>query len=143
MGTLAALFAASVGILSTTGDRIFFAIEVAPPAPGDGLYAAASEQVYVALGLLIGAVAGPLQAASRTLMVRVAPPQKITEFFGLYALAGKVTSFLGPTAVGAVTAWTMSQRAGMAVLLVFFGLGAVLLAMVRVPPARAQGAVEA
>jgi UMF1 family MFS transporter len=128
---LTVLFLASTGILATDRSHIFAIVEVAPPVAGDGLFASTAERVYIALGLLIGLVAGPLQAASRTLLVRLAPAQRITQFFGLYALSGKVTSFLGPTTVGVVTALTGSQRAGMGVLLLFFGLGLALLLGVR------------
>ncbi len=140
MGALALLFLASLGILSTSAHHVLFVIEVAPPTPDDGLFASTAERVYVALGLVIGAVAGPLQAASRTLLVRLSPPDRITQFFGLYALSGKVTSFFGPALVGAVTAWSGSQRAGMAVLLLFFGAGAILLARVSVSAPRRSGA---
>ncbi len=133
LGALAGLILASAGVLSTTADSILFGVAVGPPVAGDGLFAARAEQFYLLCGVLIGAVAGPLQAASRTLLVRVSPAENITQFFGLYALAGKVTSFLCPVLVGAVTALAASQRAGMSVLLVFFVAGAILLAMVKVP----------
>jgi UMF1 family MFS transporter len=133
LGALAGLILAGLGILSTTADTILFVVPVAPPVSGDGLFAAPAERFYMLCGVLIGAVAGPLQAASRTLLIRVSPPDNITQFFGLYALAGKVTSFLCPMLVGTVTALAASQRAGMSVLLVFFVLGACLLAMVKVP----------
>ncbi len=93
---------------------------------------APAEQVYVALGLLLGIAAGPLQAASRSLLVRLAPRERITQYFGLLALTGKVTSFMGPLAVGIVTAVTASQKAGMAVLMVFFIAGLALVRGVRV-----------
>jgi MFS family permease len=83
--------------------------------------------------MVIGSVAGPLQAASRTLLARLAPAGLMTQYYGLYALSGKVTSFMGPLLVGAVTAWFDSQRAGMAVLLLFFLAGMALLVPVRVP----------
>ena len=76
-------------------------------------------------------VAGPLQAASRSLLVRLAPQDRITQYFGLFALSGKVTSFVGPLLIGLVTAITASQRAGMAVLVLFFALGLLLLLQVR------------
>jgi UMF1 family MFS transporter len=98
-----------------------------------GFYAAPAERAYVAAGLLIGLAAGPLQAASRTFLVRLAPADRITQFFGLFALSGKVTSFLGPFLVGVVTAALASQKAGMAVLIGFFALGAAVLACVRSP----------
>jgi len=79
---------------------------------------------------LIGAVAGPVQAAARSLLARLAPADRITQFFGLFALSGKITSFAGPLLVGIVTAATASQKAGMAVLIAFFVTGALVLARV-------------
>jgi UMF1 family MFS transporter len=130
LGSLVILIAAALAILSIGRDVIAFVVPVAPPS-GGGLYTGTAERVYVALGLLIGLAAGPLQAASRTLLVRLAPPRRITQFFGLFALSGKLTSFAGPFLVGVVTAATASQKAGMAVLIAFFAAGALLLARVR------------
>jgi UMF1 family MFS transporter len=98
-------------------------IDVTPPQPGAALFASTAERTYVALGLALGFAAGPLQAASRSLLVRLAPRERITQYFGLLALTGKVTSFMGPLAVGIVTAVTASQKAGMAVLMAFFIAG--------------------
>ena len=74
---------------------------------------------------------GPLQAASRTLLIRMAPQDRIAQFFGLFALTGKVTSFIGPLLIGIITALTQSQKAGMSVLVLFFVAGLALLARVR------------
>jgi UMF1 family MFS transporter len=41
-----------------------------------------------------------------------------------------VTSFVGPLLIGVVTAATQSQKAGMAMLVLFFAAGLVLLARV-------------
>jgi UMF1 family MFS transporter len=127
------LIGAVIAILSIDRDRIFFVIPVAPPVPGGGLFASAPERAYVAVGLLIGLVVAPLQAASRTLLARIAPPDRLTQFFGLYALSARVTSFIGPFVVAVVTAATASQKAGMAVLILFYLVGAALLARVRIP----------
>lgn len=132
LGSIACLLFACLGILSLGADHVLFVIPATPAAPGDGLFASVPERVYLGLGLLIGLVAGPLQAASRSLMARLAPPGRIGEFFGLFALSGKVTSFLGPTLVALATSVFASQRAGLAVLIVFFLGGAVLLAGVTV-----------
>ena len=67
-------------------------------------------------------------------MIRLAPKDRIAQYFGLFALTGKVTSFIGPLLIGAVTAVTASQKAGMAVLVVFFVTGMVLLMMVKEEP---------
>ncbi len=132
LGSIACLLLACVGILSLAPDRILFVIEAAPATPGDGLFGSLPEKVYLGLGLLIGLVAGPLQASSRSLMARLAPPERVGEFFGLFALSGKVTSFLGPTLVALATSVFASQRAGLAVLILFFLTGGALLAGVRI-----------
>jgi UMF1 family MFS transporter len=99
--------------------------------PGGGLFAAPAEKVYLLLGCLIGMAGGPLQAASRTLLIRMAPKDRIAQYFGLFALTGKVTSFVGPLLIGFVTWATASQKTGMAVLVVFFVTGLMLLRRVR------------
>jgi UMF1 family MFS transporter len=129
-GSMLILLFAIVAILLVDKDSILF-IKVAPPVPGGALFAAASERAYLALGCLIGAAGGPLQAASRTLLIRMAPKDRVAQYFGLFALTGKVTSFIGPLLIGVITAVTESQKAGMAVLVLFFVAGLVLLARVR------------
>jgi UMF1 family MFS transporter len=86
---------------------------------------------FYVLGALIGAAGGALQSASRTMMVRQADPERITEAFGLYALSGKATSFIAPLSIGVVTDITGSQQAGITPLIVLFLAGLVLLAWVK------------
>ena len=87
----------------------------------------------LALALPLGIFMGPAQAASRSLMARLAPPQKMTEMFGLFALSGKITAFLGPALLAWATLAFSSQRAGMATIFVFIVVGAALLTQVREP----------
>ena len=129
-GSMLILLFAIIAILLVDKDSILF-IKVAPPTPSGALFSGASELAYLVLGCLIGAAGGPLQAASRTLLIRMAPKDLIAQYFGLFALTGKVTSFVGPLLIGAITAITASQKAGMAVLVVFFVAGLALLALVR------------
>lgn len=129
-GAMTILLFAIVAILLVDKDSILF-VTVTPPVPGGALFAAPAERAYLLLGCLIGAVGGPLQAASRTLLIQLAPKDRIAQYFGLFALTGKVTSFVGPLLIGVVTAVTESQKAGMATLVLFFVAGLVLLARVR------------
>jgi MFS transporter, UMF1 family len=124
------LLASVVAILLVDKEHILF-IKVAPPEPNGPLFAAAAERAYLFLGCLIGAAGGPLQAASRTLLIRMAPKDRIAQYFGLFALTGKVTSFIGPLLIGIVTAAADSQKAGMATIVLFFIAGLALLARVR------------
>jgi MFS transporter, UMF1 family len=129
-GSLLILLLSIVAILLVDKDSILF-VKVAPPEPGAPLFSGAAERAYLVLGCLIGAAGGPLQAASRTLLIRMAPKDRVAQHFGLFALTGKVTSFVGPLLIGAITAVTASQKAGMAVLVMFFATGLALLARVR------------
>jgi MFS transporter, UMF1 family len=129
-GSLSILLLALAAIRLVDKDSILF-VPVAPPAPGGALFSGAAERAYLVLGCLIGAAGGPLQAASRTLLIRLAPKDRIAQYFGLFALTGKVTSFIGPLLIGAITAATASQKAGMALLVMFFVAGLALLMRVR------------
>lgn len=81
------------------------------------------EKLFWALGLLLGIFVGPAQAASRSYLARMAPSELINEMFGLFALSGKATAFLGPFLVSGLTWASGSQRVGMSAILVFFLLG--------------------
>jgi UMF1 family MFS transporter len=86
------------------------------------------------IALLLCLFVGPVQSASRSLMVRLIDKEGVvaTEMFGLYALSGKITAFVGPWLLGMVTLHFGSQRAGMATVLMFFAIGAALLARVEI-----------
>jgi len=84
-------------------------------------------------GLSVGIFVGPVQASSRSYLARVAPPELRGEMFGLFALSGKLTSFVGPLLVGWLTLASGSQRVGMSSVIVLFVLG--LTGMLFVPPA--------
>lgn len=88
--------------------------------------AAAKPMLWVA-GVLIGIASGPNQAASRSLLGRFVPDDKETEFYGFFAFSGKLTAFMGPLLLGVLTETFGSQRAGVAVVLAFFAVGAALL----------------
>ncbi len=87
--------------------------------------------IFYVVGAIIGAAGGVIQSASRSMMVRQAVPGRMTEAFGLYALAGKATSFIAPLSIGVVTAISGSQQIGVTPLIVLFLLGLVLLRWVK------------
>ncbi len=84
---------------------------------------------------------GPVQAASRSLMAHLTPPNKTSELFGLYALTGRITAFLGPWILGLVTLHFQSQRAGVATILIFFIFGWLLLWRVRIANSGQRGKI--
>lgn len=98
---------------------------------GGGLLVAETKAQFWALALALGIFIGPAQAASRTLMARLAPPAEVAAHFGLFALSGRITGFLGPAALAAATAASGSQRVGMATIPLFLLAGAAILLTVR------------
>jgi UMF1 family MFS transporter len=70
-------------------------------------------------------------ANSRTMLARIAPPEKMTEFFGLYSLSGTSTTFLATGAVSVLTAFSHSQRIGLLAETFFLVLGLGLMFFVK------------
>ena len=70
---------------------------------GAALLLADSRAWFWALAMALGLFMGPAQAASRTLMAQMAPEGQCASHFGLFALSGRVTGFLGPAVLAAVT----------------------------------------
>lgn len=90
-----------------------------------------SKYLFWAVALLLSIFVGPVQSASRSLMIRLIEGKPSAEMFGLYAFSGKITAFIGPWLLGFATLTFQSQRAGMATVLVFFAVGAILLLPVK------------
>lgn len=90
-----------------------------------------SKAVFIALACLLGIFIGPVQAASRTWLATLAPPDKTATFFGLYALSGKAVAFLGPLTFAAMTTLFDSQRAGMCSIIAFWLAGLLLVYSVK------------
>lgn len=131
IGALVLLMIGSIGILSVNAGHVLFTVPVEPKLPGSQPFSSNGELVFLAFAALVAIAAAPNQAASRTLLARLAPPERMTQFFGLFAFSGKVTAFLAPLSVAAVTTATGSQRAGMATILIFLLAGLVLMLPVR------------
>ena len=98
---------------------------------GLGLLLVEGKTMFWVLGGGLGLFFGPAQSASRTLMARLAPPGEVGAWFGLFALSGRVTGFLGPALLAIATATFASQQAGMAVVVGLMALGFVVLLTVR------------
>jgi UMF1 family MFS transporter len=89
---------------------------------------------FWAAGTFMGLFVGPVQAASRSYMARIAPETLRNQMFGLYAFSGKATAFVGPFLVGWLSYLSGSQRIGMGVIPVLLAAGGLL--MLKVPAAK-------
>lgn len=96
------------------------------------------DTLFMACGAAIGGAGGALYAASRTMMVRHADPNRPTEAFGLFALSGKATAFLAPFLIGTVTRLTENNRLGISPVIFLFIASLVLLIWVKREGDRAE-----
>jgi UMF1 family MFS transporter len=78
---------------------------------------------------LVGLCLGSSQSAGRALVGYLSPPGRAAEFFGLWGLAVKLSSILGPLTYGAVT-WATGGNHRLAILCtgLFFAVGLAILA---------------
>lgn len=117
-------------LISFDRDQLFFFIHV-PVAPDAKAFSTLPQQGFLVTVAFFGLMAGPTIASSRTMLARIAPVEMMTEFFGLYSLAGKATTFVAPLLIGLVTSLSGSQRIGLMVVVPLIVLGIAMLAFVR------------
>lgn len=70
------------------------------------------EIIYLAIGFGVAVFVTAQYASSRTLLTRLVPAEKLPAFFGMYALSGSLTVWIGSLLVGVFTALTQSQTGG-------------------------------
>jgi len=85
---------------------------------------------FVALAAGIGLVLGGSQALSRSLYSHLIPAGREAQYFALYEISDRGTSWLGPLLFGLAYQATASYRLAILSLVVFFVVGFVLLALV-------------
>ncbi len=94
---------------------------------------------FFVLGGVVGLILGGSQALSRSLYSRMIPQGQEAEYFSLYEITDKGTSWLCPLIFGLALQFTGSYRLAILSLIVFFVAGLAVLARVDV----ARGAREA
>ena len=98
---------------------------------------------FYILGLIIALVLGGSQALSRSLYSQMVPRGQEAEYFSLYEVSDKGTSWLGPLIFGLALARTRNYRIAVLSLVIFFIIGLALLAMVNVRKASLEARREA
>jgi UMF1 family MFS transporter len=91
---------------------------------------------FFILAALVGMVQGGTQALSRSLFATLIPAHKSGEFFGFYSVFEKFSSIFGPLLFSVTIALTGSSRNAILSVVVFFIVGAIVLAFVDVESGR-------
>jgi len=86
---------------------------------------------FYVVGLLAGSVMGATQSTSRSLMSKLTPFDKKTEFFGFYSFFGKSSAIIGPLVFGYVSYISGTQRLAILTIGIFFVLGIAVLRFVK------------
>ncbi len=134
--SLLLLLTATFGIISTGPGFTLFGLVQLPSGEAPGLFATTAEKTYVLFGTLIGVSFGPVQASSRSYLARSVTPEEAGRYFGIYALSGRVTSFMATLSFSLLTYWTGSARIGMASIIIFLAAGLFILLKTPYPAAR-------
>jgi UMF1 family MFS transporter len=121
---------ALVGAISCAQDRIFFvhlAGASSTPLWSFPYFNTLPEIVFIAMYMIIGCSIAAAFATSRSMMARIAPKSMLSQFFGLYALSGNATAFMGHGLVTLFTKMFLSQAIGLASTLILLAIGLLLM----------------
>ena len=118
----------TLGIWSATLIYVYFAVSTVI-------------EFYV-MAALVGGVMGGSQALSRSIYSFMIPKGQEAEYFSIYEVSDKGTSWIGPLFFGLALQFTGSYRTAVLSLIVFFLAGLVLLARVDVRRAAAAAGNE-
>ena len=128
---IAAVLVCEVFVLGFAKDRMFYIPWHGAPLWGGPFIKTVPSLAYLLLSCVNAVAITGAYASSRVLLTRLCPPERVGSYFGLYALSGTVTLWLGSLLVKTATDLGKSQQAGFVPIagLLLFGLAG--LSMVR------------
>lgn len=120
--------------VSPMGMRYVFTADLAAAPLWSGpVFTKAPELIFLILGGVIAVFNTAIFASSRTFLTHLIPPGQSGAFFGLYALSGTATVWLGPLVVKTAVSIFQTQQAGNVAIAILLGLGFIPLSLVRDP----------
>jgi UMF1 family MFS transporter len=132
------IFMSLLGIIAFLGmapDRILYFWHWDPAAHvalwNGPFFRTLPEWIFLLIGFSNAVFITAQFASSRTLLTRLTPPERTGAFFGVYALSGTATSWLGPFLVNQGTRIFKTQQGGFATIIGLLAVGFVGLLFVR------------
>jgi UMF1 family MFS transporter len=93
--------------------------------------------IFVVAGAILGSGLGGVQVADRVLMIRLSPPDRLGEFFGIYGLVGKASQVIGSLIYGLIVFFLVAPLGNGAYQLAVLSLfGTMLIGLWLVWPVR-------
>jgi len=90
-----------------------------------------SQLFFLIFAAINGFFIGPIQSASRVFITKSIDENNQASGFGLFALSGKLTSFIGPLLVSTITYIFSSQRIGFSSAIILLLIGLLILLKVK------------
>ena len=131
MVELLLLIALEAMVLGSGETRILYQTVAATPLWDGPMFTTLPELVFLSLGCGLAITITSAYASSRTLLTRVVPTEQLGTYFGLYALSGSATMWLGPLLVEEATRAGGSQAAGFVPVIGLLTAGLILLLFVK------------
>jgi UMF1 family MFS transporter len=128
---LAGMIIIELAVIGTDRSHVAHIAVGSAPVWNSPVYASLPELGFLALGCGLAITVTAAYASSRTLLTRLAPPEQLGTFFGLYALSGSATMWLGPLLVEIATRGFGTQQAGFWPIVAMLALGLMLMAFVK------------
>ena len=132
---IGATAAGLIALIGMAPDRILFFWRYVPkdhpPLWAFPMFQTLPEVVYLLISFAVSVAITGSYASSRTLLTRLTPPAETGSFFGLYALSGTATVWIGSALVLVTTKAFGTQQAAFVALAVLMSLGFVGLMFVR------------
>ncbi len=142
MTQLAALCVVVVIALGTTQESILYGLVPAGgPLHSFGLFDTLPDVFYLLVTAFIAGLAAANIAASRYMIITLAPKERLSEFFGLFALSSTATVWLGPMLIEWSTRTFQDQRVGFSPILLLLAVGLGLMFTLK-PTTGAKGSLE-
>ncbi|WP_304170321.1 MFS transporter [Phenylobacterium aquaticum] len=124
-----------IAFLGMAPDKILYvwAFDPAAHAPlwNGPFFTTWPEVIFILIGFSNAIFITAQYASSRTLLTRLTPPEQTGAFFGVYALSGVATGWLGPMMVNLGTKLTHTQQGGFATITILLTIGFLGLMFVR------------
>ncbi|OIQ66423.1 hemin transport system permease protein HmuU [mine drainage metagenome] len=116
-----------VAFLGMAPDKILYVWTYDPaahaPLWNGPFFTTLPEVVFILIGFSNAIFITAQYASSRTLLTRLTPPEQTGAFFGVYALSGVATGWLGPMMVNLGTKLTHTQQGGFATITILLAIG--------------------
>lgn len=123
-----------IALLGMTPERILYLWSYDPATHArlwQGMFGTWPEVIYILIGFSNAIFVTAQYASSRTLLTRLTPPEQTGTFFGVYALSGTATVWLGSFLVNLGTQVFKTQQGGFAAIALLLLVGFIGLLFVK------------